>query len=242
MSARDVTAGPSHALARLRTGLLLIILSWFPFAQIVISVATHRGNLTSEGSAQEVRLAIWGVQFLVGFVGLWLAGAVAVAAAEGRRLAATPVEPLEPPQERRTAQRLRLCAAPVRRRSRATTGRGQRHRLAGQHEALGHLVVARARSCGAISTSPSTSLARQVPQTPPLQAYGASARTASVASSTDPSAGMGNVVVRPSRRTVTSLAASAVPAPAELGRPRRLALHVEQLEVHRGGGTPRVDQ
>ena len=29
-----------------------------------------------------MRLAIWGVQFLVGFVGLWLAGAVAVAAAK----------------------------------------------------------------------------------------------------------------------------------------------------------------
>jgi hypothetical protein len=82
MSEREVTAGRSHALARLRLGLLLVILSWFPFAQIVIGIANHQGNLTSESAAQEVRLTIWGIQFLVGFVGLWLAGAVAVATAK----------------------------------------------------------------------------------------------------------------------------------------------------------------
>ena len=50
----EMTAAPPHALARLRLGLPLVILSWFPFAQIVISVARHGGNLASEGDAEGV--------------------------------------------------------------------------------------------------------------------------------------------------------------------------------------------
>jgi hypothetical protein len=65
----------SH-LVRLRIGVLLVILSWFPFAQIAISVLRHRGHLTSEGSASTLRLAIWGIQILVGLVGVLLVGKV----------------------------------------------------------------------------------------------------------------------------------------------------------------------
>jgi hypothetical protein len=57
---------------RLRLGVLLIIASWFPFAQIVIWIAGLSG-----GTADTVRLSIWGVQFLIGFVGLALIGAEA---------------------------------------------------------------------------------------------------------------------------------------------------------------------
>ena len=58
-----------------------------------------------------------------------------------------------------------------------------RVRLAGQHVAGPDLVRLDAQLVS-IRTDPSTTFARQVPQTPPLQAKGASDRTASVASST----------------------------------------------------------
>jgi len=67
----------SHLL-RLRVGVLLIVLSWFPFAQITIHVAHSNGNLTNDGSATAFRLAVWGIQIVVGFVGLLLVGKVAV--------------------------------------------------------------------------------------------------------------------------------------------------------------------
>ena len=44
----------SH-LFRLRLGILLIVLSWFPFAQILIAVAQDNGHLTSDKSALVVR-------------------------------------------------------------------------------------------------------------------------------------------------------------------------------------------
>ncbi len=67
----------SH-LVRLRLGVLLIVLSWFPFAQIVISIARNHGQLTSDSSAYALRLTIWGIQIVVGIVGVWLVGKLAV--------------------------------------------------------------------------------------------------------------------------------------------------------------------
>jgi hypothetical protein len=64
-------------MARLRVGVLLIVVSWLPIAQAVISMSQHYGDLTNESSSGEVRLIIWGIQFAIGFVGLWLAGKVA---------------------------------------------------------------------------------------------------------------------------------------------------------------------
>lgn len=71
----------SH-LVRLRVGLLLIVLSWFPFAQILIGVARDNGHLTSDRSATAVRLVVWGIQIVVGLVGLLLVGRLAVAEAK----------------------------------------------------------------------------------------------------------------------------------------------------------------
>ena len=71
----------SH-LVRLRLGILLIVLSWFPFAQIVIGVAQDNGRLTGDNSALVVRLVTWGVQIVVGLVGLLLVGRLAVAEAK----------------------------------------------------------------------------------------------------------------------------------------------------------------
>ena len=67
----------SH-LVRLRLGILLIILSWFPFAQILISVLRGHGHLTSDSSASTVRLVIWGIQVVIGLVGVFLAGKVTI--------------------------------------------------------------------------------------------------------------------------------------------------------------------
>jgi len=67
----------SHPL-RLRLGVLLIVLSWFPFAQITIHIARSNGNLTSDTSATAFRLVVWGIQIVVGLVGVWLVGKLAV--------------------------------------------------------------------------------------------------------------------------------------------------------------------
>jgi hypothetical protein len=71
----------SH-LVRLRLGILLIILSWFPFAQILISVLRDHGHLTSDRSASNLRLVIWGVQIIVGLVGVLLVGKVTIKEAQ----------------------------------------------------------------------------------------------------------------------------------------------------------------
>ena len=71
----------SHLL-RLRIGILLFVLSWFPFAQILIHVARANDRLTSDASANTFRLIVWGIQFVVGLVGVWLVGSLAFADAK----------------------------------------------------------------------------------------------------------------------------------------------------------------
>jgi hypothetical protein len=63
-------------------GISLIILSWFPFAQIFLFIAHNNGKLTSNQSSQYFRLLIWAIQIVIGFVGLWLAGKIAIAEAK----------------------------------------------------------------------------------------------------------------------------------------------------------------
>ena len=86
---------PSH-LVRLRLGILLIVLSWFPFAQILIGVLRHYGHLTSDASATTLRLVIWGIQIVVGLVGVVLAGKVTIEESKraGWRRAPTHLWPL----------------------------------------------------------------------------------------------------------------------------------------------------
>lgn len=66
---------------KVRLGLLLIILSWLPIAQVVIYIAHNHNHLESGDHAQEFRLAIWGLQFIIGFIGLWLVGKLAMESA-----------------------------------------------------------------------------------------------------------------------------------------------------------------
>jgi len=63
---------------RLRVGILLIVLSWLPFAQVLIYIAQHNGKLTTSSSADTFRLVVWGIQIAVGLVGVALVGKLAV--------------------------------------------------------------------------------------------------------------------------------------------------------------------
>ena len=63
---------------RLRAGLALFVLSWVPVAQIIIW-----GAGITEPRAGQFRAAVWTVQFLVGFVGIALAGAESIRMARG---------------------------------------------------------------------------------------------------------------------------------------------------------------
>jgi hypothetical protein len=63
----NLVASPSM---RLRVGIALWAVSWLPIAELV-------------GASRSLRLAIWGVQILVGLVGIALAGSTFVTAVKG---------------------------------------------------------------------------------------------------------------------------------------------------------------
>lgn len=65
-------------MTRLRVGILLIILSWILLAWAAIILAHHNHHLTSPAASNSFRAGVWAVQFAIGFIGLWLAGKVAV--------------------------------------------------------------------------------------------------------------------------------------------------------------------
>ena len=67
---------------RLRLGIILIVVSWLPIAQIVLYIAHNNGNLTTEKASSTTRLIIWGVQIIIGLVGLWLVGKLAMKVAK----------------------------------------------------------------------------------------------------------------------------------------------------------------
>ena len=61
-----------HRVLRLRLGLSVFVLSWFPFAELYIWAAGLDGD-----AASQARAIIWSIQAIVGFVGLLLAGTAA---------------------------------------------------------------------------------------------------------------------------------------------------------------------
>jgi len=63
---------------KLRLGVLLIIISWLPFAQVLIYIAHNNNKLTSQDATSGFRALVWGIQFLIGLVGLWFVGKRAV--------------------------------------------------------------------------------------------------------------------------------------------------------------------
>jgi hypothetical protein len=82
-----VSSTANREVLRLRVGIGLVILSWLPIAQVVIWIGGLDGS-----DADETRLGIWGVQVLIGLVGLAVAGVAAkdaVKSAGWRRLPRT---------------------------------------------------------------------------------------------------------------------------------------------------------
>jgi hypothetical protein len=69
-------------MVRVRLGIILIVLSWLPFAQLFIHIAHSHNKLASSAATDEFRLVVWGIQIVVGLVGVWLVGEVAVKAAK----------------------------------------------------------------------------------------------------------------------------------------------------------------
>jgi hypothetical protein len=63
---------------RLRLGIILIIVSWLPIAQVGIVIAHDHNKLTSSHESEVFRLVVWIIQVAIGLVGLWLAGKIAV--------------------------------------------------------------------------------------------------------------------------------------------------------------------
>ena len=62
-----------HRALRLRAGITLVVLSWFPFAQLIIWATAM-----TEPDAGKLRVTIWTIQVLVGLIGIALAGAESI--------------------------------------------------------------------------------------------------------------------------------------------------------------------
>lgn len=69
-------------MARVRIGIFLIIFSWLPIAQVVLVIAHNNQRLTSADASDSFRLTVWAIQVVIGFIGIWLVGKVAVDAAK----------------------------------------------------------------------------------------------------------------------------------------------------------------
>jgi hypothetical protein len=54
---------------RIRVGVTLVVVSWLPFAQLAIWLSSASGD-----HAERLRAAIWGVQIVVGLIGVAVAG------------------------------------------------------------------------------------------------------------------------------------------------------------------------
>jgi hypothetical protein len=72
----------ANKIFRLRLGIFLFILSWLPIAQIILAIAHDHGKWTSDHASQVCRLIVWTIQFIIGLIGVWLAGQVAIKAAK----------------------------------------------------------------------------------------------------------------------------------------------------------------
>lgn len=63
---------------RLRTGIILILISWVPIAQIGLAIAHNHNLIMGDQASQEFRVTVWGIQIFIGLVGVGLAGRVAI--------------------------------------------------------------------------------------------------------------------------------------------------------------------
>jgi hypothetical protein len=60
---------PRRRAVRIRVGVSLVVVSWLPIAQLVIWLTSPSGD-----QADRLRLAIWGVQIVIGLIGVAIAG------------------------------------------------------------------------------------------------------------------------------------------------------------------------
>ena len=70
-----MTDHPRREAFRLRLGLGLFVFSWLPIAQVAIAIAGW-----SDGTADAVRAGVWTTQWIIGIVGLLIAGRAAAQA------------------------------------------------------------------------------------------------------------------------------------------------------------------
>ncbi len=63
---------------RLRAGILLVLISWLPIAQLLLYVAHNNSKLTSSQASDKFRTVVWGIQIIIGLIGVGLAGRVAL--------------------------------------------------------------------------------------------------------------------------------------------------------------------
>ncbi len=61
--------GQRRRALQIRLGVALVIASWLPIAQTVIWLGSMSGS-----QATELRATIWGIQVVVGFIGVLIAG------------------------------------------------------------------------------------------------------------------------------------------------------------------------
>jgi hypothetical protein len=61
--------GGRRSAFRIRVGVIMVLLSWMPFAQLAVWLTSATGS-----QAAHLRAVIWGLQILVGLAGVVLAG------------------------------------------------------------------------------------------------------------------------------------------------------------------------
>jgi hypothetical protein len=75
---------------RLRVGILLFVVSWLPIAQVALIIAHNNDQLTDEHASSVFRLSVWTIQFIIGLIGIWLAGRIALGEAREEGWKRTP--------------------------------------------------------------------------------------------------------------------------------------------------------
>ena len=78
MAASSDTLQPTAA-RHLRLGIALFVLSWLPFPLLLLAILRALGFLQSDQAGTQFVVALWGLQYELGLVGLWLAGKESIA-------------------------------------------------------------------------------------------------------------------------------------------------------------------
>jgi|SRR5665213_3121956 len=75
------------SVVRIRVGLLVWLFSWLPFPVILLAILHNNGQATDPQASSRFLAICYGIQFLIGFIGLFVAGkeAAMVMKATGRR-------------------------------------------------------------------------------------------------------------------------------------------------------------